>query len=549
MARTLNRTDLLDKAGRLVAKGELDGAVELYLKLFQNDRSDWSIGNTLGDLYVRLGRSNEATAHFLSLAEQLSSDGFAAKSRALYRKILRIQPDHRLARERLDDLERPEAGSVSPFLKRVLETARAARETTPEVAEPTPEPAPPPQLHAPVGMPEVTAPPRRPVPTGSPIVQPALDVPARPGAPQAAGIPASSTEWADEWAAVLSQTPAAPPADPAAAPRTPATPIANITLAQAAELDVNDFDQIIAAAEARASQHDFKRAAATIEKFLSAQPQHIDALEKLIEVGVDGRLDTVLISAQTRLAEACLDAGQFEQARNVAADLAEREPDVPAHRDLLDRIVQAQTPAPARPQVVPIAPPAAHGFFSDDMSEADAEAEINLSFDQISPDQPLYADEPGATELDVTDVDAEPIADDPVFEEIRSTLLEDAAAGAEERLSEAVRMIEGKKYDEAVPALEDAMCAPHLRAIAGAKLAYVYRVRGLAMEALECLEWVAELPPPTEESGHELAYQLALTLEAVGQEAQALGVYRELLAEVGPGFRDIAQRVERLAAA
>ena len=93
--------------------------------------------------------------------------------------------------------------------------------------------------------------------------------------------------------------------------------------------------------------HDFKRAAATIEKFLSAQPQHIDALEKLIEVGVDGRLDTVLISAQTRLAEACLDAGQFEQARNVAADLAEREPDVPAHRDLLDRIIQAQTPAPA----------------------------------------------------------------------------------------------------------------------------------------------------------------------------------------------------------
>ena len=534
MARTLNRTDLLDKAGRLAAKGELDGAVELYVKLFQNDPRDWSIGNTLGDLYVRMGKSSEATAHFLSLAEQLSTDGFAAKARALYRKILRIQPDHRVAREKLDDLERPEAGSVSPFLKRVLETARAARETTSECEETAASTPPlPSSAAAPVNMPEVTIPPR-PVPTGPPIIQPALDVSKSPA--HQAGIPASSTEWADEWAAVLGQNPAA--AVPAA-PRLAPSPIAAVT--PPPEPDVNDFQEIVAAADASAARREFKRAAAMIEKFLGEQPQHIDALEKLIEVGVDGRLDSLLISAQTRLAEACLDAGRVEQARNVAMDLTQRQPDVAAHRELLDRIVEAE-PSPPRSQVVPIAPAVASSF-TPDFGDVHDDTEITLSLEAET-----YSDD-SIVAFDDSPPEAPEIVQDPAFEEVRSALLEDAAAAAEERLAEATRLIEGKKYDEAVPALEESMCAPHLRAIAGSKLAYVYRVRGLAMEALECLEWVAELPPPTEESGHELAYQLALTLEAVGQEAQALGVYRELLAEVGPAFRDVAQRAERLAAA
>ncbi len=538
MARTLNRTDLLDKAGRLVAKGELGGAIELYLKLFQNDPRDWSIGNSLGDLYVRLGRSNEAAAHFLSLAEQLSSDGFAAKSRALYRKILRIQPDHRIARERLDDLERPEAGSVSPFLKRVLETARAARETSPQpsVPEPPPPPAdvaPSPQAFA--GPPTVM--PARPAPTGPPTVQPTL-APAAPGPDfHTGGIPASTTEWADEWAAVLSQNPApAAPAPPRLVP-----PIAAVTSPSNIEPDLYDFEQVVAAADASVARRDFTRAAASIERFLAEQPQHIDALEKLIDVGVDGRLDSVLTSAQTRLAEACLDSGRVAQARNVAVDLTERQPGVAAHRLLLDRITEAEAPVVARSPVVPIAPP-----FAPETGP-DTGAETEIVFSALDPES--YADEPVAITFDAPVVAAPAVAQDPAFEEIRSALLEDAAAAAEERLAEATRLIESRKYDEAVPALEDAMCAPHLRASAGSKLAYVYRVRGLPMEALECLEWVAQLPPPTEESGHELAYQLALTLEAVGQRAQALGVYRELLAEVGPNFRDVAQRAERLAAA
>jgi tetratricopeptide (TPR) repeat protein len=138
---------------------------------------------------------------------------------------------------------------------------------------------------------------------------------------------------------------------------------------------------------------------------------------------------------------------------------------------------------------------------------------------------------------------------DAAFDEVRTALIEEAAAAAEERLTEAERLIEAQDFDAAITSLEEAMCAPHLRASAGSRLAKMYRDRGEAIDALACLEWVVQVPPATEESGHELAYQLALTLEAIGQHEQALGVYRELLAEVGPQFRDVATRAERLAAA
>lgn len=127
-------------------------------------------------------------------------------------------------------------------------------------------------------------------------------------------------------------------------------------------------------------------------------------------------------------------------------------------------------------------------------------------------------------------------------------MLEEAAAGAEERFAESARLVESGQIDLAVRALEEAMCAPHLRTPAGARLAAIHRDLGSPIEALACLEWVAEMPPASEESGLELAYQLALTLEALGQPAQALGVYRELLAEVGAAYRDVAARAGRLEA-
>lgn len=524
-AKAIDRTDLLDKAARLVTRGDLKGAVSLYEQLFQYDSKDWSIGNTLGDLYTRVGQADAAIAHFMSLAEQLGADGFAAKQRALYRKILRIQPDNAVAQEKIDELERQESGHISPFLKRVLETARASRETPGTEDAATEQPAQSPRpVAAERAIPAAPAAPPRlqdviPV-AQQPIAPPAAapiassGVPDTPPPPSPA-MPASSHEWADEWAAVLSPGSGRRAVAPAPSEPTPIAQPPTAPAMEASDYDLTDFHAVIAAADADAARRNWAGAASTIEQFLASQPQHIDALEKLIDVGVEGGLDERLISAQSRLASACFEAGRVEQARNIAVDLTEREPGVPAHRELLARVAVQNGGAP------PEAVDEPHDAWADGVA-------------QPAP-VPIEMDPPSAA--------------DQAFEEIRTAMIEDAAAAAEERLAEAERLLGSQKIDAAVLSLEEAVCAPHLRASAGSRLAAVYRDRGEPEEALLCLEWVAQEPPATEEGGHELAYQLALTLEALGQHDQALGVYRELLAEVGTGYRDVATRAERLAAA
>jgi tetratricopeptide (TPR) repeat protein len=135
------------------------------------------------------------------------------------------------------------------------------------------------------------------------------------------------------------------------------------------------------------------------------------------------------------------------------------------------------------------------------------------------------------------------------FEEIRITVLDGAAEAIRAGLARAEDLIAAGELAQAKALLQDAMCALPLRHAAGARLARVYRETGDFASAMECLEWVAEREPADEAAGHELAYELAVTLEAMGQRDHALGIYRELLSEVGAGFRDVAARARQLAAA
>jgi tetratricopeptide (TPR) repeat protein len=514
---TLDRSGLIEKAASLVQRGDLNGALKQYVRLFEDSPSDWNVANTLGDLYVRLGKSDDAVAHFISLAEQLALDGFTAKARALYRKILRIQPTNAAALQRVDELDR-RGQSASPFLRRVLETARVAREAQPQ----DPETLAPPTAEDTVAMTRV-------------------------------GDPAPPTAHVDPWnpytpSPVAEPAPTKSPAPPLFAPE----PVATEPAVCEPPL-VDEFGETEAIADAAAQRHDFSAATAVIERFLATRPHHTRALEKLIEIGVDGRRDSDLPWAQARLAEACLEVGRYQQAQDIAIDLIFREPGSTRNQELLERVtsaarehcqslrreppVELELDEPAGPaQIASPAPPAPEPPIATHIAAATPPP--------VPPPVPTSADDADLP------ADLREWSDSAqAFDDIRTVLIEEAAAAAEERLSEAQRLIESADTDHAVRALEEAMCAPHLRAAAGARLANVYRDSGAPIEALACLEWVAEMPPPDEESGHELAYQLALTLEALGQQAQALGVYRELLAEVGPAYRDIAARTGRLSAA
>jgi len=490
------RSKLLEKAAASLSRGELDAALKHYVKAFDGDPRDWSVGNTLGDLYIRMGLGEDAVSHFTVLAEQLAADGFAAKARALYRKILRLQPANEAARQRVDELDRLQIGTASPFLKRVMETARTFRE-----------------------------------------------------------LPA-----------------AAPPAPPVPAPAPPTAPVPSFARAEA----------LVNEALARGAYRD---AASAIEQFVAFEPSHIGALEKLIDICVDGGFDAALVSAQQRLAEACLQAGELRRAFDIAVDLASREPDADAHRERLRRVAAAGRAAgqtfdilflatvAAEPELaIPVAPsapppiarPEASPLAAPPLAAVPRRAEPPLA--AVPPSAPP----PAAPAAIVSEREIPVVASSPasvaigppfgdllkawgdlerLFEDTRQTLLDEAATSAEEAFAEGSRLLAARRAHDAIAPLDQAMCLPHLRASAGSRLARVYRDTGDAVSALETLEWVAELPPADEESGHELAYELALTLEALGQESQALGVYRELLAEVGPTYRDVATRAQKLTAA
>ena len=63
--------------------------------------------------------------------------------------------------------------------------------------------------------------------------------------------------------------------------------------------------------------------------------------------------------------------------------------------------------------------------------------------------------------------------------------------------------------------------------------------------AIEWLERAAEAPAPTGDAGRALLYDLAKTLESVGEHARALAVFVELESESG-GYRDVAGQIDRL---
>ena len=76
-------------------------------------------------------------------------------------------------------------------------------------------------------------------------------------------------------------------------------------------------------------------------------------------------------------------------------------------------------------------------------------------------------------------------------------------------------------------------------------LGRLYLERNDATHAIEWLERAAEAPAPTPDAGRALLYDLAETLETVGEHARALAVFVELESESG-GYRDVAGQIERL---
>ena len=63
-----------------------------------------------------------------------------------------------------------------------------------------------------------------------------------------------------------------------------------------------------------------------LQEFVTRVPNHIPALMRLVEICVDGGLESTMYSAQAQLADAYIEGGQATEARFIAEDLVAREP-------------------------------------------------------------------------------------------------------------------------------------------------------------------------------------------------------------------------------
>jgi tetratricopeptide (TPR) repeat protein len=89
----IDRDATLKQAEKLLRQGKLDGAIEQYVRLLEEQPEDWNSINALGDLYLRAGKNGQAADQFIRIADHQFAEGFFPKSAALYKKALKVKPD------------------------------------------------------------------------------------------------------------------------------------------------------------------------------------------------------------------------------------------------------------------------------------------------------------------------------------------------------------------------------------------------------------------------------------------------------------------------
>ena len=249
-------------------------------------------------------------------------------------------------------------------------------------------------------------------------------------------------------------------------------------------------------------------------------------------------------------------------ARFIAEDLMAREPTDPSHVDRLRRALTMLgdgDPESAIARARSLEGFDTLGTVHGSLRGPDALPGA-LPTPEVTAERPTPAPRPPPTqsEIDLT-VKLDDITPAPWVVTLRSKDLEgvfaelrDEAArvvgsdAAGHDLQQGLALWRAGQLQEATAALERAAKAPHIRFAAASALAGVCRERGQAWPAIEWLERAAQAPAPAPEEGHRLLYQLADSLEAVGEVARALAVCLELRSVAGD-YQDVALRVERLA--
>ena len=429
----IDRAATLRNAEKLIRQGKLPDAIAEYVRLVDDQPGDWNLANSLGDLYARAGQVDKAIAQYGQIADSLNDEGAGAKAAAVYKKILKLKPDHEHtlvqvseilggqgryadARFHLNTLielrkakgdtrgalqARIRLGSLDPEDYEGRLTAASARiemgdkggalndlkEIAGELADKGRQPE----------AIEVLREAAKLNPDDEEIREKLLDVYFAAGDFSRARECATTVEQfrmlaaaleaagnSDEALETLRQAGGLNPGDTELSAQLARAFIAKGDLTTAAEyltaetagddpallLTVADiqlrgdkFEEGVAivrrlleedasrreqiamlgwsvaekapeagflvvelAADSAVAQVDWPGAAAVLQEFVTRVPNHIPALMRLVEICVDGGLESTMYSAQAQLADAYIEAGSATEARFIAEDLVAREP-------------------------------------------------------------------------------------------------------------------------------------------------------------------------------------------------------------------------------
>jgi tetratricopeptide (TPR) repeat protein len=650
----LDREDTLKKAEKLLRQGKLDGAIAEYIRIVEEYPRDWNSANALGDLFARAGQAYRAAEQYSRIAEHLMAEGFYPKAAALYKKLLKVNPDDENTQFQLGEISarqgllvdaksyfnavaakrraRGDRAGTAEIVIRLgaldpadIEARMAAAGMVAEMGDET---------LAAIRFREIHDDLQEKGRADEALAALRESVRFNPYDNEGRGILARAAVAAGDLEAARGYL------DRETAGSDPAllVALAEIELRlgridegreilpqllaidremRAKLLDLSwsltGVNQEAAFASADAvtddyvARSEFDDAAAVLHEFATRVPRHVPALLKLIEISVDGGLQTMMHEAQVQLADAYLECDQPLEARVIAEDLVAREPWEKAHIErfrralvmlrvpdpdiLIAERLNGQAPFMATDPFIDLNEP---GALTPEPHEESVETEAAVSLEPPAPmpereapaREPVPEPEPPAIqaaaaapvkpvrvrkskpvaapasmggEIDLTsalgglsDDTDEPSGNAPgdldeVFQDFRHAVSKQSGADqSEQHMTIARAYLDMGLTDEAIPALMTAAKSPRLRFEAASALGRLHKERGESGAAIEWLERAAEAPSPNVDEGRALLYDLARTLEDAGETARALAVFLELQAE-GAEYRDVAARAERLA--
>ena len=327
--------------------------------------------------------------------------------------------------------------------------------------------------------------------------------------------------------------------------------------------DLVDYKQVEAAflcvdlvADAALLEDDWGGAASALHEFVTRVPNHIPALMRLLDICIDGGLESTMHIAQAQLVDAYLEIGQATEARVIAEDLVAREPWVRANIDRFRRALIMLGVEDADAVIAERLSGDSPFLSTIDLPEPDAPSALREPAQEIvvvqdaAPEPDVVAMEPvevdlsdalGSLHVPQDDAPLEEVLDDLRTNAIRESQLQDAQA----RYAVAIEHANNGRLDQAIAGFEAAARVPMMRFQAGTRLGRLHVARGDLAQGVEWLERVVQAPAPTPDEGHAVMYELADALEHLGEHSRALTLLLELAATVG-SYRDIEVRIDRL---